>query len=197
MKERGLLALVHVMQLGVLLRRLGMLELSLRGTFKGKHTFQNRGTDILKFDLSALYLFKAFSESAPQIVLMTTSIIQMEDFQLFTVLSSSVLLQTFSWLWYSESPKNLDSKVERYMKDHGLLALVHVMQLGVFLRCLGMLELSISSFKCKHTFQNRGTEILSFDLSALYLFKAFSESAPQIVLMTTSIIQMQDFQLFT
>ncbi|KAM9434629.1 XK-related protein 8-like [Clarias gariepinus] len=116
---------------------------------------------------------------------------------IFLVLSSSVLLQTFSWLWYSESPKNLDTKVERFTKEHGLLALVHIMQLGVFLRCLGMLELAISSFKCKSTYQNRGTEILSFDLSALYLFKAFSESAPQIVLMTTSIIQMEDFQLFT
>lgn len=53
---------------------------------------------------------------------------------IFLVLSSSVLLQTFSWLWYSESPKNLDTKVERFTKEHGLLALVHIMQLGVFLR---------------------------------------------------------------
>lgn len=85
--------------------------------------------------------------------------------------------------------------------DSALIWSILFIVLDVFMfcpfRCLGMLELAISSFKCKSTYQNRGTEILSFDLSALYLFKAFSESAPQIVLMTTSIIQMEDFQLFT
>ncbi|KAM9434628.1 XK-related protein 8-like [Clarias gariepinus] len=117
---------------------------------------------------------------------------------IFLVLSSSVLLNTFSWLFYSESPEDLDTDVDRFMKEHGLLALVHVMQLGVFLRRVGMLELSLrGTFDRKRTFQNRGTDILNFDLSALYLFKAFSESAPQLILMTTSIIQMEDFHLFT
>lgn len=53
---------------------------------------------------------------------------------LFLILSSSVLLQIFSWLWYSDSSKKLDTKVERFMNRHGLLALVHILQLGVFLR---------------------------------------------------------------
>ncbi|XP_017337312.1 XK-related protein 8 [Ictalurus punctatus] len=116
---------------------------------------------------------------------------------LFLILSSSVLLQIFSWLWYSDSSKKLDTKVERFMNRHGLLALVHILQLGVFLRCLGMLELSISSFERKDTSQNWVTESLNSDLSTLGLFQAFSESAPQLVLIVTNIIQMQDFQFFT
>ncbi|MCI4395343.1 hypothetical protein PGIGA_G00179250 [Pangasianodon gigas] len=60
-----------------------------------------------------------------------------------------------------------------------------------------MLELSISSFEQKYTLQNEDAENLGHDLSTLGLFKAFSESAPQLVLMLTNIIQMQDFQLFT
>ncbi|KAI5087404.1 XK-related protein 8-like [Silurus meridionalis] len=116
---------------------------------------------------------------------------------LFLIISSSVLLQIFSWLWYSDSSEKITSNIERFMKEHELLGLVHILQLGVFLRCLGMLELSISRFKKKDTSQNQDTESLSYDLSTLGLFKAFSESAPQIVLMTTNIIQMEDCQPFT
>lgn len=60
-----------------------------------------------------------------------------------------------------------------------------------------MLELSVISFKQKDTFPSGDPETLSYDLSTLGLFKAFSESAPQIVLMMTNIIQVQDLQLFT
>lgn len=53
---------------------------------------------------------------------------------IFLLLSSSVLLQIFSWLWYSDSSKNLETKVERFVSRHGLVTLVHVCQLGIFLR---------------------------------------------------------------
>ncbi|KAK3524676.1 hypothetical protein QTP86_000615, partial [Hemibagrus guttatus] len=104
---------------------------------------------------------------------------------------SSMLLQTFSWLWYMEPSEKMNSKEERFID------LVHVLQLGVFLRCLRMLELSVKSFAQKNTFSSSGADGLSYDLSTLGLFKAFSESAPQIVLMITNIIQVQDFQPFT
>lgn len=52
----------------------------------------------------------------------------------FFLLASSVLLQIFSWLWYSESPENPKSRVEKFVMEHRLLALVHVLQLGVFVR---------------------------------------------------------------
>ncbi|KAG7325874.1 hypothetical protein KOW79_010799 [Hemibagrus wyckioides] len=111
---------------------------------------------------------------------------------IFLILSSSMLLQTFSWLWYMEPSDKMDSKEERFID------LVHVLQLGVFLRCCRMLKLSVKIFEQKSAFSSSSSaDILSYDLSTLGLFKAFSESAPQIVLMITNIIQVQDFQLFT
>lgn len=47
---------------------------------------------------------------------------------IFLILSSSMLQQTFSWLWYMEPSDKMDSKEERFID------LVHVLQLGVFLR---------------------------------------------------------------
>lgn len=55
-----------------------------------------------------------------------------------------------------------------------------------------MLELSINSFE-----QKKLAESLSYDLSTLGLFKAFSESAPQVTLLLTNTILIQDLQLFT
>lgn len=52
----------------------------------------------------------------------------------FLVLSSSVLLETFSWLWYSDSSEYMQTDVERFTNTHRLLALVHILQLGVVLR---------------------------------------------------------------
>lgn len=53
---------------------------------------------------------------------------------IFFLLSSSILVQTYSWLWYSDSSVTLDTKVERFIKRHGLMAPVHICQLSVFLR---------------------------------------------------------------
>lgn len=50
------------------------------------------------------------------------------------LLGSSVVLHIFSWLWYSDSSITLETKVERFVSRHGLLAPVHICQLGVFLR---------------------------------------------------------------
>ncbi|XP_060721473.1 XK-related protein 8-like [Tachysurus vachellii] len=111
---------------------------------------------------------------------------------LFLILSSSMLLQAFSWLWYTESSEKMDSS-----NEVKLINVLHILQLGVFYRCLCMLELSVVSFKQKDTFPSGDAETLSYDLSTLGLFKAFCESAPQIVLMMTNIIQVQDLQLFT
>ncbi|XP_026797943.3 XK-related protein 8-like [Pangasianodon hypophthalmus] len=116
---------------------------------------------------------------------------------IFLLLSSSVLLQIFSWIWYSESSKNLETKVERFISRHGLLAPVHICQLGVFLRFAAVMEISICRFKQSYRFQKPVTVYMNHDLSMLRLFEAFSESAPQIILMMALIIEMQEMQSFT
>ncbi|MCI4395344.1 hypothetical protein PGIGA_G00179260 [Pangasianodon gigas] len=116
---------------------------------------------------------------------------------IFLLLSSSVLLQIFSWLWYSKSSITLETKVERFISRHGLLAPVHICQLGVFLRFAAVMEISICRFKQSDRFQKVVTIYMNHDLSMLRLFEAFSESAPQIVLMMVLIIEMQEMQSFT
>jgi len=51
------------------------------------------------------------------------------------LLGSSVLLQVFSWLWYSDSLEtNLETKVEEFANRHILIKPLHFLQLGVYLR---------------------------------------------------------------
>ncbi|XP_060760561.1 XK-related protein 8-like [Neoarius graeffei] len=116
---------------------------------------------------------------------------------IFLLLSSSVLVQLFSWLWYSDSSVTLETKVEKFIIRHGLLAPVHIFQLGVFLRIAVIMEISICRFKQCDLFLKGVTIYMKHDLSMLRLFKAFSESAPQLVLMMALIIEMQEMQSFT
>ncbi|KAK3508413.1 hypothetical protein QTP70_028166, partial [Hemibagrus guttatus] len=159
---------------------------------RGLRSFWSRASCVLASGLSLLLFFWNVAANVWAVV----SFYQEQRYFsmglfIFLILSSSMLLQTFSWLWYMEPSEKMNSKEERFID------LVHVLQLGVFLRCLRMLELSVKSFAQKNTFSSSGADGLSYDLSALGLFKAFSESAPQIVLMITNIIQVQDFQPFT
>ncbi|KAM9434517.1 XK-related protein 8-like [Clarias gariepinus] len=111
---------------------------------------------------------------------------------IFLLLSSSVLLQIFSWIWYSDPSKHQESKIETFISIHSLMAPVHIFQLGVFLRFAAVMEISIRRFK-----QNVRKENLNHDLSMLRLFEAFSESAPQLVLMTSLIMETQEMEPFT
>ncbi|KAM9434945.1 XK-related protein 8-like [Clarias gariepinus] len=116
---------------------------------------------------------------------------------IFFLLSSSILVQTYSWLWYSDSSVTLDTKVERFIKRHGLMAPVHICQLSVFLRFAAVLEISICRFNQSDRFSKGLTMYMIHDLSTLRLFEAFSESASQLVLMTALIFEMQEMQHFT
>lgn len=53
---------------------------------------------------------------------------------IFLLLGSSLLVQVYSWLWYSESLDNLQTHVEKYVNKHNLLKAFHFMLLGVYLR---------------------------------------------------------------
>ncbi|XP_017337314.1 XK-related protein 8 [Ictalurus punctatus] len=113
------------------------------------------------------------------------------------LLGSSLLLQIFSWLWYSDSSKNQETKVERFVSRHGLLAPVHICQLGVFLRFAAVMEISSRSFKQSDLRRTGIAVYLNHDLSMLRMFEAFSESAPQLVLMTALIMEMPELHVFT
>uniref|UniRef100_A0A671N7Q1 XK-related protein n=1 Tax=Sinocyclocheilus anshuiensis TaxID=1608454 RepID=A0A671N7Q1_9TELE len=110
---------------------------------------------------------------------------------IFLLLGSSVLLQVFSWLWYSDSLEKIETKVETFAKRHLLIKPFHFLQLGVYLR-----SISTTHF-LRHT--NSFTEgvavYLNHDLQMLRLFETFSESAPQLTLMMSIILQRGEVQL--
>ncbi|KAI4871778.1 hypothetical protein NFI96_014713, partial [Prochilodus magdalenae] len=104
------------------------------------------------------------------------------------LLASSILAQVYSWMWYSDH-KCQETSVEIFASQHSLIGPLHVLQLGIFLRFAGVVETSIRKQKQNISVQN------CTDMSMLRLFEAFSESAPQLIILITITIQKQELQL--
>ncbi|XP_073338797.1 XK-related protein 8-like [Pagrus major] len=112
-------------------------------------------------------------------------------FLLLFLVGSSVLVQAFSWLWYSYEDFKRETTVEKCLSPRQL-SLLHVLQLGIYFRHAGVFELSARSYFTKlEEAENAGdfAVYLSHDLSMLRLIETFSESSPQLVLMLTIILQ--------
>nr|XP_046272857.1 XK-related protein 8 [Scatophagus argus] len=108
---------------------------------------------------------------------------------LLFLLGSSVLVQAFSWLWYSYEDFNRETKAEKCLSQKQL-KLLHVLQLGIYFRHAGVVEVSLRSFFTKQPCIHEDFAVyLSHDLSMLRLIETFSESAPQLVLMLTITLQ--------
>ncbi|XP_056336536.1 XK-related protein 8-like [Danio aesculapii] len=115
---------------------------------------------------------------------------------IFFLLGASVLLQVFSWLWYSDSLIKLETEVEKFAKRHDLIKPLHFLQLGVYLRYAGVIEISTKHFL--HQKDNfKESLYLNLDFKMLRLFETFAESAPQLILMMSLILQRGRLQLFT
>ncbi|XP_034748068.1 XK-related protein 8-like [Etheostoma cragini] len=108
---------------------------------------------------------------------------------LLFLLGSSFLVQAFSWLWYSYEHFERLTKVEKCLSQCQL-KILHVFQLGIYFRHAGVVEISLRSFFSKEKAEPGSFAVyLSHDLSMLRLIETFSESAPQLVLMLTIIMQ--------
>ncbi|XP_031593891.2 XK-related protein 8-like [Oreochromis aureus] len=107
---------------------------------------------------------------------------------LVLLLGSSLLTQAYSWLWYSYEKFRMKTKVEGWPTKR-LLKLLHVFQLGIYFRHAGVLEKAVESFHTKLRDPEGVAVFLSHDLSMLRIVETFSESAPQLTLMLTIILQ--------
>ncbi|XP_051519974.1 XK-related protein 8-like [Myxocyprinus asiaticus] len=108
---------------------------------------------------------------------------------IFLLLGSSVLLQVFSWLWYSDGLDQLETRVENFVNGHKLIKPFHFMQLGVYLRYAGVVEISTCRLlRQTDCFYEGVTVVISHDLQMLRLIETFSESAPQLTLMISIIV---------
>ncbi|TRY93057.1 hypothetical protein DNTS_023833 [Danionella cerebrum] len=116
---------------------------------------------------------------------------------IFILLGSSVLLQVFSWIWYSESLDALETEVENKVINHNLMKPFHILQLGIHLRYAGVMEVSTKHFFCRtNTFREGLAVFLNHDLLMLRLIEAFAESAPQLILMMSLILQRGQLEHF-
>ncbi|XP_029298455.1 XK-related protein 8-like [Cottoperca gobio] len=104
------------------------------------------------------------------------------------LLGSSSLVQAFSLLWYSYEDFKRQTKVENCL-SRSQLKLLHMFQLGIYFRHAGVVEMSACSIYSKINDHEGLAVYLSHDLSMLRLIETFSESAPQLVLMLTLILQ--------
>ncbi|XP_030002433.1 XK-related protein 8-like [Sphaeramia orbicularis] len=112
------------------------------------------------------------------------------------LVGSSVLVQAYSWIWYSYEKFDRKTKVER-SPSLRLLKILHVFQLGIYLRHSGVFEMSVCSFLSKQNDPESTAVFLSHDLSMLRIIETFSESSPQLVLMLTIILQRGDLEPVT
>ncbi|XP_061615526.1 XK-related protein 8-like [Phyllopteryx taeniolatus] len=112
------------------------------------------------------------------------------------LLGSSVLIQAYSWLWYTYDNFERVTRVESCLTPKQLKAL-HFLQLGTYFRHAGVVE--ITSCSCITKTQNPvdAAVFVTHDLSMLRLFEAFSESAPQLVLMLTIMLQQGQLDTLT
>uniref|UniRef100_A0A3B3D5L4 XK-related protein n=1 Tax=Oryzias melastigma TaxID=30732 RepID=A0A3B3D5L4_ORYME len=114
---------------------------------------------------------------------------------LLLLVGSSVLTQIYSWKWYTEDGLILKTRVEGVLEK--ALKTLHVLQLGIYVRHLGVLEMSTLGCCCQDLDSNDVAVELSHDLCMLRLIEAFSESAPQIVLWLTIILQDGELDFIT
>uniref|UniRef100_A0A3B5MNS7 XK-related protein n=1 Tax=Xiphophorus couchianus TaxID=32473 RepID=A0A3B5MNS7_9TELE len=88
---------------------------------------------------------------------------------LVLLIGSSVLVQLYSWLWYSYDHFDMKTRVEESAKPG--LAVLHWVQLGIYVRCVQSSSRASGS-----------VAFLNQDLSMLRIIETFSESAPQILI---------------
>uniref|UniRef100_A0A3Q3FPF7 XK-related protein n=1 Tax=Labrus bergylta TaxID=56723 RepID=A0A3Q3FPF7_9LABR len=106
---------------------------------------------------------------------------------LLFLVGSSFLVQAFSWLWYSYEDFRKYTKVDKYVNE-GQLKILHLLQLGIYFR-LCKLALTLEVLVFSKSSRLHVAVFLSHDLSMLRLIETFSESAPQLVLMLTIMLQ--------
>ncbi|XP_073714247.1 XK-related protein 8 [Misgurnus anguillicaudatus] len=114
---------------------------------------------------------------------------------IFFLLGSSLLVQVFSWIWYSDTPDDLQTHVEKFVTKHHLLKAFHFMQLAVYLRYAGLVEISTRRFLRSDRLQEGISVNLNHDLFMLRLIEAFAENAPQLTLMMSIIAMGQGLTL--
>ncbi|XP_032855587.2 XK-related protein 8 [Tyto alba] len=100
--------------------------------------------------------------------------------------AASAAAQACSWLWLRSDPPAL-----RPGLPAGLLAALHLLQLGVLFRCLYALKVGwkVCWAKAEEEEEQSRMAFLSHDISMLRLFKTFLENTPQLTLILYVILQ--------
>ncbi|XP_069576972.1 XK-related protein 8-like [Brachyistius frenatus] len=107
---------------------------------------------------------------------------------LLLLVGSSVLVQVYSWLWYSYDNFEMKTKFGSKL-SYNHLKLLHVFQLGIYFRHAGVFLTGWENFRSKRGEPEGFAVYMNHDLSMLRILETFSESAPQLVLMLSVILR--------
>ncbi|XP_030644304.1 XK-related protein 8-like [Chanos chanos] len=116
---------------------------------------------------------------------------------IFVLVGSSVVLQLFSWMWYTKDSQMFEGRVYNFAKNHSLIGILHVLQLGIFLRYASLVEISIVRFWERISFPQAAAKKQNHDLLTLRLFETFTENIPQLCLMVSTVFIKKELELFT
>uniref|UniRef100_A0A3B4BEX5 XK-related protein n=1 Tax=Periophthalmus magnuspinnatus TaxID=409849 RepID=A0A3B4BEX5_9GOBI len=118
---------------------------------------------------------------------------------IFFLVASSLLVQAYSWLWYEYDEFKMVTNVEKVPSKKSL-KILHFLQLGTYLRHMGVMETAICKYLQLKGVEGMGPDLgdaavcLSHDVAMLRIVEAFSESLPQLALMVTTNIQKKQQQ---
>uniref|UniRef100_A0A3B4BEX2 XK-related protein n=1 Tax=Periophthalmus magnuspinnatus TaxID=409849 RepID=A0A3B4BEX2_9GOBI len=107
---------------------------------------------------------------------------------IFFLVASSLLVQAYSWLWYEYDEFKMVTNVEKVPSKKSL-KILHFLQLGTYLRHMGVMETAICKYLQLKGVEGMGPDLgdaavcLSHDVAMLRIVEAFSESLPQLALM--------------
>ncbi|XP_077447418.1 XK-related protein 8-like [Stigmatopora argus] len=111
------------------------------------------------------------------------------------LVGSSLVVQVYSWLFFT---KKVNGKVPTITNlSLGQLKVIHLLLMGVYLRHIISIDIVTRSCITKGQISKLSAFYASQDLSLIQVFEAFTESAPQLVLMLTNMLQRGQLHYLT
>uniref|UniRef100_A0A0S7EQZ3 XK-related protein n=1 Tax=Poeciliopsis prolifica TaxID=188132 RepID=A0A0S7EQZ3_9TELE len=100
---------------------------------------------------------------------------------LVLLVGSAVLTHTFSWLWYKDDEFSMMTNLERILYPN--LGFLHIFHLGIYIRHAAVAAASMENVRFQSEELTKIIKYRKHDQRILGIFEAYSESAPQVVLM--------------
>ncbi|XP_032436938.1 XK-related protein 8-like [Xiphophorus hellerii] len=105
---------------------------------------------------------------------------------LVLLIGSAVLTHTFSWLWYKDDEFAMMTNLERILYPN--LGFLHIFHLGIYTRHAAIATASMENLRFQSEELKKIIKYRKHDQRILGIFEAYSESAPQVVLLLSIVL---------